>query len=198
MNRTRLIKWLRISASVALLIPCLLLIGLWVRSYEWHEGLHFYYGQWRSIHFWSQGGVAFISFLNNFSDGPFFTRHSAQIAFVQTGGYKPSLVPYLEFTEYGSNFLLPFWLLISLSAALAYVPWLPWWSTRFSLRTLLIMMTIVAALLGMGVWMVRWQDHRPVRPRNPRQQDYSPSLAISGRDAVRTALHNGTILGAFK
>jgi hypothetical protein len=156
MSRPRLSRWLRIIASVALLILSLLLIGLWVRSYEWHEGLHFYNGQWRSIHFWSQDGVAFISWSHTFPDlGQFFTRQSAPVAFVKSGGYKPTLVPYLEVTGYGLNLLLPFWLLISLSAALAYVPWLPWWSTRFSIRTMLIVTAVVCVLLGVVVWMVR-------------------------------------------
>ena len=44
----------------------------------------------------------------------------------------------------------PFWLTIILFAALAAAPWIPW-SRRFSLRTLLIAMTLVAVGLGLFV-----------------------------------------------
>jgi hypothetical protein len=47
---------------------------------------------------------------------------------------------------------LPYWLLAVTISALGLLPWLPW---RFSLRTLLIGMTVLAALLGAAVWAVR-------------------------------------------
>jgi hypothetical protein len=44
------------------------------------------------------------------------------------------------------GFLLPTWLLIVVTFALAIVPWLP---TRYSLRTLMIATTIIAILLAL-------------------------------------------------
>jgi hypothetical protein len=40
---------------------------------------------------------------------------------------------------------------------IAAIPWIPWirWSCRFSLRTLLIAMTLVAVALGLIMWTAR-------------------------------------------
>jgi hypothetical protein len=48
-------------------------------------------------------------------------------------------------------FLVPLWFPILLLAAAAALPWAHW-LTRFSLRTLLIATTLVAALLGLIAW----------------------------------------------
>lgn len=44
------------------------------------------------------------------------------------------------------------WLPAGVFAALAAMPWLRW---RFSVRTLLIATTLLAALLGLSAWLVR-------------------------------------------
>jgi hypothetical protein len=44
------------------------------------------------------------------------------------------------------------WALLAAFAVVAAVPWLP---ARFSLRTLLIVTTLVAVVLGLIVWQVR-------------------------------------------
>jgi len=43
-----------------------------------------------------------------------------------------------------------FWWLVTVMCALAIVPWLSW---RFSLRTLLIAMTLIAVGLGFAMWL---------------------------------------------
>jgi hypothetical protein len=48
---------------------------------------------------------------------------------------------------------LPLWFVILIVGCCGYSSWLPW-STRFSLRTLLIGMAVVAVLLGVVVWAV--------------------------------------------
>ncbi len=48
-----------------------------------------------------------------------------------------------------------YFILAFLSVALAAVPWHPWWSWRFSLRTMLIVTALVAVVLGMVVWLTR-------------------------------------------
>jgi hypothetical protein len=50
--------------------------------------------------------------------------------------------------------ITPLWFLVLSFAALAYVPWLPW-STRFSLRIMLLVSTLVGVLLAWVVSMVR-------------------------------------------
>lgn len=49
--------------------------------------------------------------------------------------------------------IIPDLLLVTFFAAVATVPWLPWWSRRFSLRTLLLACTAVAVVLGLIVWL---------------------------------------------
>jgi hypothetical protein len=44
---------------------------------------------------------------------------------------------------------VPQWFLLCIIAPLASVSWLPW---RFSLRTLLIAMTLIAVVLGAVMW----------------------------------------------
>src|SRR5262245_60057886 len=50
-----------------------------------------------------------------------------------------------------------YWLLVLLVCMLAAIPWLPWsrFRFRYSLRTLMLMMTAVALLLGFVVWLIR-------------------------------------------
>jgi hypothetical protein len=50
---------------------------------------------------------------------------------------------------------VPHWFALVGCAAFAAVPWLPWWSNRFSLRTLLIATTLVAVVLGLIVYFAR-------------------------------------------
>ncbi len=54
-------------------------------------------------------------------------------------------------------YVIPHWFLVLLSAAFAYVPWLPWQKIRlrFSLRTMLIVTAVVCVLLGLVVWRTR-------------------------------------------
>jgi hypothetical protein len=54
----------------------------------------------------------------------------------------------------GSAIIFPHWCPALVFAGLAAVVWIPW-SSRFSLRTLLIVATVVAAVLGLVVFRLR-------------------------------------------
>jgi hypothetical protein len=54
----------------------------------------------------------------------------------------------------GFAVMFPAWFLTLLTAAIAFVPWMPI-RRRFSLRTLLIATTAVAVLLGLIAWVIR-------------------------------------------
>jgi hypothetical protein len=53
------------------------------------------------------------------------------------------------------DIVLYHWSFAIFFATLAAIPWLPWLSYRFSLRTLLIATTLIAVLLGFAVWAMR-------------------------------------------
>jgi hypothetical protein len=59
---------------------------------------------------------------------------------------------------HGSGTKLPVWPLATIVAVLPIAPWIaviPWLRWRFSLRTLLIAMTLIAAVLGLIVWAAK-------------------------------------------
>ena len=70
-----------------------------------------------------------------------FSTYSVELSpysYRRKPGYKPDA------------FHMPLCFLAGIFTALSVVPWLPWWSRRFSLRSLLLTMTMIALLLGMG------------------------------------------------
>jgi hypothetical protein len=146
---------LRISWSLFWGVACLLVIVLWVRSY------------------WARDAVfVTIPFTGYFQ---FDSSCGAVQIFAEAAEHQ---LPKLEYTsqmptDFGaggnhwyfylqrnSDFrwlfvvVIPNWYLVPPIAALATLPWLPW-SKRFSLRTLLIATTLVAAGLGLAVYTLR-------------------------------------------
>jgi hypothetical protein len=116
---------LRIAWSVGWGVLCLLLVVLWVRSY----------GQMDSIDS--------ISATGQYSG---LVSHHGRITFVK--GYNGANA-FREFI-----FAVPHWFVSLVFFVVAALPCIPW-SNRFSLRTLLIGMTVVAVVLGSVIWAVR-------------------------------------------
>jgi hypothetical protein len=140
---------LRIAWSVACGILCLLLVVLWVRSYTCRDGctlasrlyLDSYYGR-----------IEYHLLLPPYSQEHdwFYFCDSPQLDFAKN--------PLLEFRlQSGPNRSgrVPHWFPLLLSAALAVAPWIRQLNLRFSLRTLLIAMTLVAIVLGLVIWAAR-------------------------------------------
>jgi hypothetical protein len=61
-------------------------------------------------------------------------------------------VGYWSMSDELASVVLPYWVAVLTSTALAVVPWLAW---RFSLRTLLVATTVVAVGLGVVVMIQR-------------------------------------------
>ena len=151
MDRARILRGLRIVATVVCLVVCGLLIVLWVRSYWWrdvvewrggrsigivsldaHLELAIYASPWnraeangrRSSSYYERWGDSITQLLNarrlNFG---FDCRHNQSQTYFAT----------------------PHWFPVLLSATLAALPWIKW---RFSLRTMLTGMTLVAVVCG--------------------------------------------------
>jgi hypothetical protein len=143
---------LRIAWSVAWGLVCLLLILLSVRSFAWADQT--------AVRLWSNhhvmlgsqlGGVWFslensprVIRMSTKIDALYYDRTTPQPEYVWTRVY-------IMQGQYGGG--APHWLLALASAVTATLPWKPW-KWRFSLRTLLIGMTVVAVILGAVAYAV--------------------------------------------
>jgi hypothetical protein len=148
---------LRIAFSAMCGVICLLLIVLWVRSYWWNEVFAFpaggkrYHaqslcgrivlgrsdfnkGQARTVQLWRQAVTNGLREIAHNGENVFGFEyiHSA----------RPELIAVT----------LPELFLVAAFAAVATIPWI---HCRFRLRTLLIVMTLFALLLGLVVYAIR-------------------------------------------
>ena len=176
---------LRIAWSVGLGIACVLLIVLWVRSYwqyDWLGGLlatppkngemHFTTG----CLFESANGVVTVlhagTLWGSLSYLSSVGTSSADPNMRVTGNYGESVWSGFR-ADVGPNGYfrgsLPIWFLALTAVAASAVPWIRW---RFNLRTLLIAMTLVAAALGLIIYLAK----APAPP--PLDVDNFPSAPI--------------------
>jgi hypothetical protein len=132
---------LRIVWSVGCGVLCLLLIALWVRSYRGVDAN-------QSLSIASSQGRLYLNqslTISPLYNGPVlstphfggiytFTPSSARIQFIHPG------------------FGVPYWSLVLAVVAAGITPWLRW---RFSLRTLLIGLTVISVAAGMISWTTR-------------------------------------------
>jgi hypothetical protein len=151
---------LRIAWSVGCGILCLLLIGLWVRSY-WRADVvvgPLFSGQAFSIssscsellirNYQTPEGTTWDWGINsrNVDDSDADARE--QMRTVTTLGFA-----LIDWRPIGWMLILPHALLVILSGTLSLVPLIRC-SRRFSLRTLLLGMTVSAVVLGLGVALI--------------------------------------------
>jgi hypothetical protein len=147
---------LRIVFSAACGVVCLFLIALWVRTKYAIDMICGPLSQPAGFGVMSRhGGIGLFLTEKNYAWGYYkypadeVSRSEYEVQI----GYKTAL----GFVQYVKNpgvfrIRVPYWSLVSLLAVLAAIPWLRW---RFSLRTLLIITTLAAALLGAIVYAVR-------------------------------------------
>ncbi len=141
----RLLRYLRIAASAVALATCVWLAiqwthGPWVRRcLEWMSPTP----QYLSV---GSTGSAL-----GFSVEP---RYFSGAEFISLEPYPyyheeplPTKLGFLFWKdEYSCGFFAPFWALIPLSLLLSASPWIRW---TYSIRTLLITMTLIAVVLGL-------------------------------------------------
>jgi hypothetical protein len=145
---------LRIAWSVLCGFLCLLLIGLWERSYWWIDGVsgnrgrHYVYCDMHS----GRASFARIVPTGQFPPDPWraFSRpiHDSDLEAAANSSSGSHRLLGFQWKVFGNGWraAVPFWFPTFLCGALAALPWLRW---QFSLRTLLIGITVVAALLGL-------------------------------------------------
>jgi hypothetical protein len=156
---SKLLRYLRIAFSAGCGALCLLLIALWAWSYTI-----------RDVIYWPEKSIAME--INSLSGHvvlmvqslqqaggefpPFRTEHSA-IAGHRTLLFNHDVLGFLLRRQADLTRIdIPFWFLLLTSVAITSAPWLreKW---RFSVRTLLIATTVVAAVLGFAVYTARGQ-----------------------------------------
>jgi hypothetical protein len=143
---------LRIAFSATCLIAFVLLIALWLRSY-WREDTLVHRRHSAMIFVVSLQGEIEVDQVGYIDDAPDTNSWDVRIE---------AILPDKESTGNGFAFnrgvydnefafTFPQWCPVLVAGLLAAVPWLPWWSKRFTLRTLLIATTLVAVVLGLIV-----------------------------------------------
>src|SRR3954451_10077109 len=146
---SRYLRYLRIVFSAFCGLACVLVIGLWVRSYWWTYSLHSY-----------EAGADFSFFVENGEFGAAYYRlpiWSHLRLGRQAVTYAREDMPGVAGFYYGRHpadhaytlLLIPLWFMVLLVATAGILPWIRRRSWRFSLRTLLIATTLVAVLLGL-------------------------------------------------
>lgn len=152
MNRVLVLNNLRIAISVICLVACVMLSGLWVRSFWYRDQID---------RGWATGCVHCRS---DYGQLQLYTAKNTPPSRVASGWYWKS-VPYSRapsfrrivasesnnFGFYLDRVVIPFWFPVLFSGAVVAANWVRL-STRFSLRALLIVMTLVAIMLGLTAW----------------------------------------------
>ena len=146
MERRTLLRFrkVRIAWSVGCGVACVLMLGLWARSYFWNDNLLIGTGQ-RGSNVVIVSNWGFLQALFNQTITVTGIEYTKQIAWTRTdvgfewrddGAIKvPDLFP----------------IVIALAAGVA--PWIRW-SLRFSLSTILLSMAILAAILGAFIYAI--------------------------------------------
>jgi hypothetical protein len=157
MDGSRLTRHFRIAVTALSLTACVLMIALWVRSYWWHDIAHCPLTSTpRMLCVYSLRGRITIAAVVWQKDDPGPTGWGWEPEFVPR--FVPLDAPPLfeyHILANGIDARFPHWLPIPALATLSVAATLPWLRWRFSLRTLLIATTLVAAGLGFFIWAVR-------------------------------------------
>jgi hypothetical protein len=156
---SRTLRYLRITFSAPCGIICLLLIALWVRSYWWADELIIKLpNPQRQFQIHSTLGGT-IWYCNDYPRSkPAWTHEywrvvtysvAALTEGVDVHWFRP-LFTFKFFSlpaepYWSRQLVFPHWVLITAFMAVAAAPWIRW---RFSLRTLLIAITLLALTLG--------------------------------------------------
>jgi hypothetical protein len=140
---------MRIAFSLMCGIVCLLLVGLWVRSYWWADGFDGSLVGWY-IEGESEQGQMWAAAYPTGSAARW--RFDALPTIPNNGNLE--LGAEYEYGSFGAVGFIPHWLAVTVTAALATLLGAGT-QFRFGLRTLLIATTLVALLLAMVVYTAK-------------------------------------------
>jgi hypothetical protein len=145
------LRYVRIAFSAVCGVVCLLLIVLWVRSYSTSDFIVGVGANGPASQFVFESQYGHLGIGRRPDD--LLPSRSMSWSY-KTYSHTTSLRPPLPWrTVYtGDTFVTPVWSVLLLLSAIATAPWIRW---RFSLRTLLIAMRLIAALLGLIAISIR-------------------------------------------
>ncbi|MGE3241377.1 MAG: hypothetical protein AB7G28_07850 [Pirellulales bacterium] len=148
---------LRIAASVFFAVLTVALCVLWVRSYRQGSSIC-----WANRNNSSYGCVSVAGEMRfSSAQWPFQGRivPGWTLASVDLEHETPALQfgPRFEFRSktHIDVLILPHWFMVAVTTTISAIAVQPWLRSRFSLRTLLITTTLLAVVLGLGVWLAR-------------------------------------------
>jgi hypothetical protein len=156
-------------ASIVCLVACVTLMGMWVRSYRWVDELHGPIVGQQTFTLTSRPGRLLVTFDKSSANTPPVKKNGRPLWSLNSDRYGPSfqpeelqavwLYPAARFTHsigrpqlWGS--VLAYWFLVLVSGLLAMLFQLRW-PLRFTLRSLFVVTTFVAVVLGMIAWLDR-------------------------------------------
>jgi hypothetical protein len=138
---------LQIAWSVACGALCLLLVTLWTRSYSWFDLAR---SPRSTISVWSYDGDVYLHDVHtlpaNGNDWTFMSLQRPVEGAVAQG--------FAWIANNQRRNRVPYWLLAATFGMVAGAPWIAW-PRRFSLRSLLIAMTVAAIGLDLAVYAAR-------------------------------------------
>ena len=147
-----MLRYLRIAVSVLSLVACMLLIALWARSNTWADSVSGGFIPQRAFSVWSERGVIRFTYIHTPSQIQW--RFRTAVAYLSRSGFSRYYYfwPPPQIT-YHVQAAVPYGLPVILTGILAAVFGIrrPF---QFSLRTLLIAMTIIAVWLGLIVSLI--------------------------------------------
>src|SRR5687768_10169719 len=142
---------LRIAFSVLCGIACLLLLALWVRSYWGRVGREVLVTPAYRYEISTENGTLIV-----LQRQRVFISFEATLAYPETMFADVSTKKRLGIGRYVSDYFsavgFSYWLLILITMLPGAAPWMRW---RFSMRTLLVAVTVAAVVLGTIVWAVK-------------------------------------------
>jgi hypothetical protein len=135
-------------------VPCILIILLWFRSYQWNDEFYFSVSRGHAIVGGSIMGHLTVKVRGTGRGrGPMkvlVRTDPANSVWPEMAGMLPKFAVRKEATDWA--LYTPHWLAVTVLAAM-FVP--TWIGKRFSLRTLLLATTFTAVLLGAIVYAIR-------------------------------------------
>jgi hypothetical protein len=144
---------LRIAWSVGCAIACVLLIGLWMRSYWWEDDITCFRTCPIGHAYSAEGHITFNRIESVSSAETEWHLYTTQITSAPTESENAPSFWWVE-TGHHRELIVPHWFLAAVFGMFAAVPAVLPSKWRFSLRTLLIATMLVAVVLGLIVYTV--------------------------------------------